>query len=79
MVQALASRPGSKASDDNLGDDDPDLLSFGATECEIVCRISSRLQKCWPDSRKLDCPFWDSRWSSFHDPLCRPCLPGSWP
>jgi hypothetical protein len=46
MVQALASRPGSKASDDNLGDDDPDLLSFGATECEIICRISSRLQKC---------------------------------
>jgi hypothetical protein len=36
-AQALASLPESKASDDNLGDDDPDLLSFDVAESEIVC------------------------------------------
>jgi hypothetical protein len=35
-VQALVARPGSKAPDDNLGDDDPNLLSFGAAESEII-------------------------------------------
>jgi hypothetical protein len=39
----LASRPGSKASDDNLVDDNLDLLNFNITESEIICRMSSRL------------------------------------
>jgi hypothetical protein len=46
MVEALVARPGSKASDDNLGDDDPNLLSFNAAEFEIVCQMSSRPQTC---------------------------------
>jgi hypothetical protein len=42
-VQALVAQPGSKASDDNLINDDPGLLNFNAAESEIVCRVSSRL------------------------------------
>jgi hypothetical protein len=42
-AQALASRPGSKASDDNLVDDNLDLLNFNITESEIICWMSSRL------------------------------------
>jgi hypothetical protein len=34
--QALVARPGSKAPDDNLIDDDPDLLNFDVAEFEIV-------------------------------------------
>jgi hypothetical protein len=68
MAQALVARPRSKASDDTFADDDPDLLTIGAVVSEIVCRMSSRLQSCWPDSGKLDCPIWVSRWSSFCDP-----------
>jgi hypothetical protein len=34
--QALVARPGSKALDDNLIDDDPNLLNFDMAEFEIV-------------------------------------------
>jgi hypothetical protein len=67
MAQALAARLGSKASDDNLADNDPDLLNFTAADSEIVCRMSSQLQRCWPDSGKPDCLVWYSGWSDFHD------------
>jgi hypothetical protein len=43
MVHALATRPGSKASNDKLIDDDPDLLNLDAVESELVCWMSSRL------------------------------------
>jgi hypothetical protein len=43
IVQALASRMGSKAVDDNFTDYDPDLLNFNAVESEIICQMSSRL------------------------------------
>jgi hypothetical protein len=43
MAQSLVARSGSKASDDNLADDDLDLLNFNAAQSEIVCRMSSRL------------------------------------
>jgi hypothetical protein len=36
-AQALVARSGSKASDDNLADDDPELPNFHVTESEIVC------------------------------------------
>jgi hypothetical protein len=39
-AQTLVARSESKASDDNLGDDDPDFLNFVAVESEIVCRMS---------------------------------------
>jgi hypothetical protein len=42
-TQALVARLGSKALDDNLADDDPDILNFIVAESEIVCRMSSRL------------------------------------
>jgi hypothetical protein len=41
--QALVARLGSKAPNDNIGDDDPDLLNFAIVEVEIICRMSSRL------------------------------------
>jgi hypothetical protein len=34
-------QPGSKASDDDLVDDDPGLLNFDTVESETVCRMSS--------------------------------------
>jgi hypothetical protein len=37
----LVVQPGSKASNDNLTDDDPDLPNFDAMESKIVCRMSS--------------------------------------
>jgi hypothetical protein len=40
IAQALVARPGSKASDDDLVDDDIDLLNFIAAEFETVCRTS---------------------------------------
>jgi hypothetical protein len=43
MAQALVARPESKALNDNLGDDDPDLLNFAAVGSEIFCWTSSRL------------------------------------
>jgi hypothetical protein len=55
-AQALVARSGSKAPDDNLTDDDPDLLNFAAAGSEIICQMSSWLQTCWPDSGKPDCP-----------------------
>jgi hypothetical protein len=67
-AQALVDRPGSKVSDDTLADDDPDLLNFTAAESEIVCRTSSWLESCWPNSGKSDCPVWYSRWSGVHAP-----------
>jgi hypothetical protein len=67
-AKALAARLGGKAPNDNLPDDDPGLLNFAAMESKIVCQMSSQLQRCWPDSDKLDCPIWYSRWSSFCDP-----------
>jgi hypothetical protein len=57
-AQTLVARLGSKAPDDNLADDDPDLLNFDMAESEIACRTSSRLQRCWLDSGKLDCLVW---------------------
>jgi hypothetical protein len=42
-AQALVARPGSKASDGNLSNDDPGLLNFTAAESEIICQMSSRL------------------------------------
>jgi hypothetical protein len=42
-AQALAARPGSKALDDNLTDNDLDLLNFDAAEYKIVCWMSSQL------------------------------------
>jgi hypothetical protein len=56
IIQALVAQPGSKTSDDNLADDDPDLLNFVAMGSEIICQMSSWLQTCWPYSGKLDCP-----------------------
>jgi hypothetical protein len=44
-AQTLVTQLGSKASDDNLTDVDPDLLNFAATESEIVCWMNSQLQK----------------------------------
>jgi hypothetical protein len=64
----LVARPKSKAPNDNLGDDNPDLLNFAVVGSEISCQTSSRLQSYWPDSGKLDCPIWDSGWSNFHTP-----------
>jgi hypothetical protein len=40
---ALVARSKSKAPDDNLGDDNPDLLNFAAVGSEIDCQMSSRL------------------------------------
>jgi hypothetical protein len=37
-------QPGSKMTDDNLGDDDSDLLNFAVVGSEIACWSSSRLQ-----------------------------------
>jgi hypothetical protein len=68
MAQALVPRPGGMVPDDDLGDDDPDLLNFAVVGSEIACRMSSRLQTYWPDSRKLDCLVWDSGWSGFCAP-----------
>jgi hypothetical protein len=42
-AQTLVARPGSRALNDALADDAPDLLTFGAVESEIICRTSSRL------------------------------------
>jgi hypothetical protein len=67
-AQALVVRPRSKALDDCLANNDPDLLNFATVESEIVYRMSSRLQDCWLDSGKPDCPVWHSGWSSFHAP-----------
>jgi hypothetical protein len=35
-AQALVARPESKAPDDNLGDNDPDLLNFATVGSEIA-------------------------------------------
>jgi hypothetical protein len=43
MVQASVAQPGSKAPDENLVDDNPNVLNFDAAESEIVCRMSSQL------------------------------------
>jgi hypothetical protein len=45
-ARALMAQPKSKALDDNLGDDDPDLLNFVVVGSEIACRMSPRLQTC---------------------------------
>jgi hypothetical protein len=68
MAQTLVVRLGSKALDDNLVDDDLNLLNFITVESEIVCQMSFRLQKYWPNSGKPDCPIWYSGWSGFHGP-----------
>jgi hypothetical protein len=67
-TQILVARSESKASDDNPSDDDPDLLNFDMAESKIVCQTSTQLQRCWPDSRKPDCPVGYSGWSSFCAP-----------
>jgi hypothetical protein len=79
MAQALVAWLGSKALDDNLVNDDPDLLNFCTTESKIICWMSPQLQRCWPDSKKPNYPIWDSGWSDFHDSWCRLCLPCIWP
>jgi hypothetical protein len=38
-AQALVAQLGSKVSNDNLADDDPNLLNFTVAEPEIICRI----------------------------------------
>jgi hypothetical protein len=43
MTRALVARPGSKASDGNPTDNDPDLLNFTAVLSEIACRMRSQL------------------------------------
>jgi hypothetical protein len=43
-AQASLARLGSKAPDDSLADDDPDLLNFAMVESKIVYRISSQPQ-----------------------------------
>jgi hypothetical protein len=43
MAQVLVAQLGSKAPDDTFVDDDPDLLTCGTGESEIVYRTSSRL------------------------------------
>jgi hypothetical protein len=45
-AQALVARLRSKLLDDNIVDNNPDLLNFVVVEFEIVCRMSSWLQKC---------------------------------
>jgi hypothetical protein len=45
MVQALVARPGSKALDDSIVDNDLDILNFVAVEYKIACRTSSQLQR----------------------------------
>jgi hypothetical protein len=45
-TQALVAQPGSKASNDNLTDDDPDLLHFDVVESGIAFWMSSLLQMC---------------------------------
>jgi hypothetical protein len=42
-AQALVARLGSKALDDDLVDDDPDLLNFTTVESKIICQMSSRM------------------------------------
>jgi hypothetical protein len=42
-TQALVARLGSKMSDDNLVDKNPDLRNSDVVESEIVCRMSSGL------------------------------------
>jgi hypothetical protein len=37
IANALVARPGCKALDDTLADDDPVLLNFNVVESEIVC------------------------------------------
>jgi hypothetical protein len=55
-AQALVARSGSKVSYDNLVDDDPDLLKFDVAESEIICRMNSRLHRCWSDLGKSNSP-----------------------
>jgi hypothetical protein len=68
MAQALVARQESKTPDDNLGDDAPDLLNVVVVGFEITCWTSTRLQMCWPNSGKSDCPVWDSGWFDFRAP-----------
>jgi hypothetical protein len=42
-AKAMVVRPGSKALDDNLANDNPDLLNFDAAESKIICWMISRL------------------------------------
>jgi hypothetical protein len=42
-AQSLVAQQGSKVSDDNLTDDDPELLNFTTVEFEIICQMSSWL------------------------------------
>jgi hypothetical protein len=46
--------------DDNLSGDALDLLNVAVVGSEITCRMSSRLQMCWPDSGKSDYLVWGS-------------------
>jgi hypothetical protein len=65
---------GSRATDDNLGDDDPDLLNFAVVGSEITCRTSSRLQMYWLDSWKPDYPVWGSDGLVFTPPDVDPAF-----
>jgi hypothetical protein len=68
MAQALVAGPGIKAPDDTLVDNDVDLRTFGTTESEIICQMSSWLQSYWPNSGNPDCLVWYFGWSSFYAP-----------
>jgi hypothetical protein len=61
-AQALVAQLKSKASYDNLIDDDAGLLNFTVAESKIICRVSSLLSMSWPDPGKPDCPVWYSGW-----------------
>jgi hypothetical protein len=67
-AQALVDRLGNKVMDDNPNENDTDILNFDAVKSEIICRMSSRLQRCWPDSGKSDCLVLYFRWSGFCTP-----------
>jgi hypothetical protein len=43
IAQTLVAQLGSKAPDDNLVDDDPDLLKFDVVESETICWMNSWL------------------------------------
>jgi hypothetical protein len=74
MAQTSLAQQGSKAPDDNLGDDDPELLNFTVVESEIICQMGSRLHRYWPDSGKPDYPVWYSKWFGFHAPIVGPAF-----
>jgi hypothetical protein len=68
MTQALLAHLGSKVTDDNPANDDPNLLNFIAVMSWIACWMCHLLHMYWLDSRKPDRSIWHSERSSFHAP-----------